>query len=35
MEFVRQTLEDILAGLQPLIVQWKEERAHRVIDNLQ
>ena len=34
MEFVAQTLDDIVASLKPLSVEWKDETAHRVIDRL-
>ena len=35
MEFVRQELDDILASLKPLAVEWKDETASRVIDRLE
>lgn len=35
MEFVAQTLDDILASLKPLTVEWKDETARRVIDRLE
>jgi hypothetical protein len=34
MEFIAQKLEDILTSLRPLIVDWKDETACRVIDFL-
>ena len=35
MEVIAQNLDDILATLQPLIVDWKDETARRVIARLQ
>src|SRR5580704_4960361 len=35
MEFIAQRLEDIVASLRPLAVEWKDETARRVIDQLQ
>ena len=34
MEVIAQRLEDIVEGLQPLTVEWKDETADRVIDRL-
>lgn len=34
MKFVAQELDHIVAGLQPLTVEWKDDTAHRVIDRL-
>jgi len=34
MEVISQKLEDILASLGPLTVDWQDETAHRVIDRL-
>src|SRR4030067_1792284 len=34
MEFVAQTLDELVASLNPLSVEWKDETAHRVIDRL-
>lgn len=34
MEVIAQKLDDIVASLQPLIVEWKDETAHRVVDRL-
>ena len=35
MEFIAQRLEDIVASLRPLAVEWKDDTARRVIDRLQ
>jgi DpnII restriction endonuclease. len=35
MEFFAQTIDDIIASLKPLIVDWKDETACRVIDRLE
>jgi hypothetical protein len=35
MEFIAQRLDDIVASLRPLAVEWKDETARRVIDQLQ
>jgi len=35
MEFIAQRLDDIVASLRPLTVEWKDETARRVIDQLQ
>ena len=34
MEVIAQNLDDILASLRPLTVEWKDETAHRVIERL-
>jgi hypothetical protein len=34
MKVVAQKLDDILAGLQPLKVEWQDDTAHRVIERL-
>lgn len=34
MEFVAQDLDDIIASLRPLTVEWKDETARRIIDRL-
>ena len=34
MEVIAQNLDDILASLQPLTVEWQDETARRVIDTL-
>ena len=34
MEFIAQTLDEIITSLRPLIVEWKDETAHRVITKL-
>ena len=34
MEVIAQKLDDIVSSLQPLVVEWKDETAHRVIDRL-
>ena len=34
MEFIAQSLDDIVASLKPLTVEWKDETAHRVIERL-
>jgi hypothetical protein len=34
MEFIAQELDDIVASLRPLTVEWKDETAHRVIGQL-
>jgi len=34
MEVIAQKLEDIVASLQTLTVEWKDATAHRVIDRL-
>jgi hypothetical protein len=34
MERIAQELDDIVASLRPLIVEWKDETACRVIDRL-
>ena len=34
MEFIAQSLDDIVASLKPLTVEWKDETANRVIDRL-
>lgn len=35
MEFIAQSLDDIVASLQPLTVEWKDDTARRVIARLQ
>ncbi|MGH8499215.1 MAG: hypothetical protein ACRERV_10465, partial [Methylococcales bacterium] len=35
MEFVRQTLDDILGSLSPLQVEWKDDIARRVIKRIE
>src|ERR1700693_2588167 len=35
MEFIAQNLDDIVASLQPLTVEWKDDVALRVIARLQ
>jgi hypothetical protein len=34
MEFIAQKLDDIVASLRPLTVEWEDETAHRVIHRL-
>jgi hypothetical protein len=34
MEVIAQKLEEVMASLQPLTVDWKDETAHRVIETL-
>ncbi len=34
MEFIAQKLEDIVDSLRPLVVEWKDDTARRVIDHL-
>ena len=34
MRIVTQTLKDILDSLQPLIVDWQDEVAHRVVERI-
>ena len=34
MEFIAQNLDEIMTSLRPLLVEWEDETAHRVIAKL-
>jgi len=35
MEFIAQSLEDVLATLRPLVVEWQHDTARRVIAEIE
>ena len=35
MEFIAQSLEDVLATLRPLVVEWQDDTARRVIAEIE